>query len=410
MSENKITCPNCGTLIDIDEVLNHQAEEKYKKEFEEKLRNSAAQMHKEREVFIQQQKEFEEKKARENELFQKKLEQKLEEEKLKITKEQELKLKEQFETSLKSLEEENLLRKKENTELKQKELNFLKREQELREKEQELELQLQRKLKEERLLIEEKIQKQEQEKTDLRIREFEKKLEQTQKALEEAQRKATQGSMQLQGEVQELALEALLKEAFPFDLIDEVGKGVRGADCIQTVRNNFGQPCGKIIYESKRTQAFANDWIEKLKADMRAQNADIAVIVTQAMPKDMPHYGEKNGIWVCSYTEVRALAHVLRNTVLKVFAVSKSQENKGDKMQLLYNYLTSSEFNEQWKAVREGFLSMKQSIDTERSAMERLWKAREKQLEKILLNASHISGSIEGISGMENIDMKLLGE
>jgi hypothetical protein len=410
MSENKITCPNCGTLIDIDEVLNHQAEEKYKKEFEEKLRNSAAQMHKEREVFIQQQKEFEEKKARENELFQKKLEQKLEEEKLKITKEQELKLKEQFETSLKSLEEENLLRKKENTELKHKELNFLKREQELREKEQELELQLQRKLKEERLLIEEKIQKQEQEKTDLRIREFEKKLEQTQKALEEAQRKATQGSMQLQGEVQELALEALLKEAFPFDLIDEVGKGVRGADCIQTVRNNFGQPCGKIIYESKRTQAFANDWIEKLKADMRAQNADIAVIVTQAMPKDMPHYGEKNGIWVCSYTEVRALAHVLRNTVLKVFAVSKSQENKGDKMQLLYNYLTSSEFNEQWKAVREGFLSMKQSIDTERSAMERLWKAREKQLEKILLNASHISGSIEGISGMENIDMKLLGE
>ena len=228
--------------------------------------------------------------------------------------------------------------------------------------------------------------------------------------MDEAQRKATQGSMQLQGEVQELALEALLKEAFPFDLIEEVSKGVRGADCIQTVRNNFGQPCGKIIYESKRTQAFANDWIEKLKTDMRAKSADIAVIVTQTMPKDMDHFGEKNGIWVCTYPEVRALSHVLRNSVLRVFAVTKSQENKGDKMHLLYDYLTSHEFNEQWKAIREGFLSMKQSIDTERNAMEKLWKAREKQLEKILLNASHISGSIEGIAGMENIDLKLLGD
>lgn len=410
MSENKISCPNCGTLIDIDEVLKHQAEEKYKREFEEKMRTSTAQFQKERDTLLLQQKEFEEKKARENELFQKKLEQKLEEEKIKIAKEQESKLKDQFEVSLKQLEEENLQRKKENAELKQKELAFLKREETLKEKEQELELILQRKLKEERLLLEEKIQKQEQEKNDLRIKEYEKKLEQTQKALDEAQRKATQGSMQLQGEVQELALEALLKETFPFDIIEEIGKGVKGADCIQIVRNNFGQHCGKIIYESKRTQAFANDWIEKLKADMRAQNADLAVIVTQTMPKDMTQFGEKNGIWICTYHEVRALSNVLRNTILKVFAVTKSQENKGDKMQLLYDYLTSTEFTEQWKAVREGFLAMKHSIDTERTAMEKLWKAREKQLEKILLNASHISGSIEGISGMDNIDMKLLGD
>jgi hypothetical protein len=216
--------------------------------------------------------------------------------------------------------------------------------------------------------------------------------------------------MQLQGEVQELALESLLKEAFPFDVIEEVGKGVRGADCIQIVRNNFGQPCGKIIYESKRTQAFSNEWIEKLKSDMRAQNADIAVIVTQTMPKDMEHFGEKSGIWICTYKEIRALSHVLRNSILKVFAVTKSQENKGDKMQLLYDYLTSSEFGEQWKAIREGFLAMKHSIDTERNAMEKLWKAREKQLEKILLNASHISGSIDGIAGMEHIDLNLLDE
>ncbi|MFN8294815.1 MAG: DUF2130 domain-containing protein [Chitinophagales bacterium] len=399
MSTNKIKCPNCGTLIDIDEILNHQAEEKYKKEFE-----------KQKEALEIQQKEFEEKRIKAQEEYKLRLET----DRQKIAKEEsekaQQKIAEEFQLQLKSQNEELEKRKKENAELKEKELAFLKREESLKEKEQELELQLQRKLKEEREALEEKIIKQEQEKNDLRFKEYEKKIEQTQKALEDAQRKASQGSMQLQGEVQELALEALLKEAFPFDLIEEVGKGVRGADCIQIVRNNFGQACGKIIYESKRTQAFSNEWIEKLKSDMRAQNAEIAVIVTQTMPKDMELFGEKNGIWICTYNEVRALAHVLRTSILKVFAVSKSQENKGDKMHLLYDYLTSNEFGEQWKAVREGFLAMRHSIDTERVQMEKLWKAREKQLDKILLNASHISGSVEGIAGTENIDIKLIDE
>jgi hypothetical protein len=399
MSTNKIKCPNCGTLIDIDEVLNHQAEER----MNERL------LQKEKE-FLAREKEFEEKRIRAQEEYKLKLEA----DRQKIAKEEEEKanhkLKEEFQLQLRNQHEELEKRKKENAELKEKELAFLKREEFLKEKEQELELQIQRKLKQEREALEEKIIKQEQEKNDLRFREYEKKIEQTQKALEDAQRKASQGSMQLQGEVQELALEGLLKESFPFDLIEEVGKGVRGADCIQIVRNNFGQACGKIIYESKRTQAFSNEWIEKLKTDMRAQNADIAVIVTQTMPKEMDLFGEKNGIWICSYNEVRALAHVLRSSILKVSAVSKSQENKGDKMHLLYDYLTSNEFGEQWKAVREGFLALRHSIDTERMQMEKIWKAREKQLDKILLNSSHISGSIEGIAGTENIDIKLLDE
>ncbi|MEN9447882.1 MAG: hypothetical protein RJA25_1172, partial [Bacteroidota bacterium] len=304
MSTNKIKCPNCGTSIDIDEILSHQAEEKYKKEFDAKNADFDAKV-----------KIFEENRSKAQEEYK----QKLEIDRQKISKEEadkaKLQANELFQLQLKNQQEELEKRKKEVVELKEKELAFLKREELLKEKEQELDLQLQRKLKEERTLLEEKITKQEQEKNDLRFKEYEKKIEQTQKALDEAQRKATQGSMQLQGEVQELALEALLKEAFPFDLIEEVSKGVRGADCIQTVRNNFGQPCGKIIYESKRTQAFANDWIEKLKTDMRAKSADIAVIVTQTMPKDMDHFGEKNGIWVCTYPEVRALSHVLRNSV-----------------------------------------------------------------------------------------------
>jgi hypothetical protein len=214
--------------------------------------------------------------------------------------------------------------------------------------------------------------------------------------------------MKLQGEVQELALMEMLAATFPFDEISEVPVGVRGADCIQTVRNNFGQECGKIIYESKRTNAFANEWIEKLKADMRSQTAEIAVLVTRTMPKEMDCFGVKDGVWVCSFSEVKALTAVLRDGVIRLFNAAKTQENRGDKMHLLYDYLTSTEFAEQWRAIREGFMSMKLSIQRERDAMEKLWKTREKQLEKVLLNAAHIRGSIEGISGIDTIDLNLL--
>ncbi|MFN8261419.1 MAG: DUF2130 domain-containing protein [Chitinophagales bacterium] len=399
MSENKIKCPNCGTLIDIDEVLNHQAEERLK----EKMRLKENEL-------LAKEKEFEEKRIRALEEYKVKLEA----DRQRIAKEEaekaNQKVKEEFELSIKKLEEENAARKEENQALKNQRLELLKKEEALEEDRKHFELKLleqKKALKEE---LELKIKQEKDSEIELLRKEFKLREEQQAKLIDEMKRKAEQGSMQLQGESMELALEGLLKEAFPFDLIEEVGKGVRGADCIQTVRNNFGQPCGKIIYESKRTQAFSNEWIEKLKSDMRAQNADIAIIVTQTMPKDMEQFGEKNGIWICTYQEVRALAHVLRGSILKVFAVSKSQENKGDKMHLLYDYLTSNEFGEQWKAVREGFLAMRHSIDTERSQMEKLWKAREKQLDKILLNASHISGSIEGIAGMENIDIKLIEE
>ena len=302
-------------------------------------------------------------------------------------------------------------------EARKKELEFLQKEQALINKEQELQLTIQRQLIEERAKLKEQLAKEEAEKISLkdqehalRIRELEKQLEDQKKLAEEMKRKAEQGSMQLQGEVQELALEAMLRNTFPFDLVSEVGKGVRGADCIQTVRNNFGQECGRIIYESKRTKDFSPEWIEKLKADMRSQGADIAVIVTQAMPKDMDAFGEKDGVWICSFSEAKALAHVLRDCVVKIYQAAKSQENKGDKMTMLYTYLTGNEFSEQWKAIREGFMSMRISIQKEKDAMEKIWKAREKQLEKVLLNAAHIRGSIEGIAGMDHVDLNLLEE
>jgi len=297
-----------------------------------------------------------------------------------------------------------------------KEVAFLQKEQGLKTKEAELELTLQRKLIEERGKLQEQLAKEEAEKNNLkeqqfamRTKELEKQIEDQKKLVEEMRRKQEQGSMQLQGEVQELMLEELLQTTFPFDKIEEVGKGVRGADCIQVVRNQFGNESGKIIYESKRTKDFANEWIEKLKSDMRTLGADVAIIVTQTLPKDMDRFGEKDGVYICTFTEVRSVALLLRNALLKIAEAKKSQENKGDKMVMLYDYLISSEFSEQWKAIREGFMSMKLSIQKERDTMEKLWKAREKQLEKVLLNAAHIKGSVEGIAGADAVNLSITG-
>lgn len=318
------------------------------------------------------------------------------------------KLESDYETQMKFLQQQNADNEAKLIEARKKELDFLRKEQEILNREKELELEMQKRLNEEATRLTQDIRKQEEERNQMKFKEYEKQLEDQKKLVEEMRRKAEQRSMQLQGEVQELALEELLRGTFVFDEISEVGKGVRGADCIQTVRNNLGQECGRIIYESKRTKDFSADWIDKLKADMRGQGADIAVLVTQAMPKDMDCFGERDGVWVCSFSEVKAVAQLLRDTVIRVYGVAKSQENKGDKMTLLYNYLTGSEFTEQWKAIREGFMSMKISIQKERDAMERIWKAREKQLERILLSSAYIRGSIDGIAGMDSIDMNLL--
>ena len=321
----------------------------------------------------------------------------------------------EYEHKLKLMQDNEANMSKQVNEFRQKELEFLKQVQAIQTKEAELELELQRKLNTERENLKAQIQKEETERLSikdqehvLKVKELEKQLEDQRKLAEEMRRKAEQGSMQMQGEVQELLLEELLKTSFPFDQISEVGKGVRGADCIQLVRNSLGQEAGKIIYESKRTKDFNQEWIDKLKADMRSQGADIAVIVTQTFPKELDRFGEKDGVYICSFQEVKSVALLLRNAILKIHDTKKSQVNKGDKMSFLYDYLTSNEFSEQWKAVGEGFRQMRYSIQKERDAMEKLWKAREKQLEKVLLNAMHIKGSIEGIAGADAIHLDLL--
>jgi hypothetical protein len=392
-----IKCPKCGHEFPLEDAVS----EEYKKELREQM--LAYKKQKDEELNRREQEWQQQQQKREGELRQQ-LEENLRKN-----------ISTEYEDQLRLLEQNNKNNEEKLKEARQQQIEFLRKEQELKTREEELELSVQKKLQHEREKLSVEIRKLEEQRIaaketefHLRMKEMEEKLEAQRKLAEEMKRKAEQGSMQLQGEVQEQALEEMLQSTFPFDVITEVGKGVRGADCIQTVRNNFGQECGKIIFESKRTNAFAIDWIEKLKSDMRSLGADIAVIVTKTMPRDMDCFGIKDGVWVCNFSEVKALASVLRDGVIRVFNTAKSNENKGDKMHLLYGYLTSNEFAEQWKAIREGFMAMKLSIQKERDAMERLWKAREKQLEKVLLNAAHIRGSIEGISGMDSVDLNLL--
>jgi hypothetical protein len=409
-----IKCPNCASELNVESMLSADAEEKLKRQYDQLMQQAHAKLDAEKGRLMQEQKALEERRQKEQELFA----QRLNEERQKMHAELQQQLRKNiasdYENELRVLKQ-NIAENEERIKTaRQKEYEYLKREQELRTKEQELEIAIEKKLMQERSVLLQQVRKEEAERTALKetdyllkMRELEKQLEDQRKLAEEMKRRAEQGSMQLQGEAQELALEDLLRTSFPFDAISEVGKGVRGADCIHTVRNHFGQECGTIIYESKRTQAFSTDWIEKLKHDMRRTGSDIAVIVTNVMPKDMDCFGLKDGVWICCFSEVKALAAVLRDGVIRVFNSAKSHENRGDKVNLLYNYLTSNEFAEQWKAIREGFLSMKLSIQKERDAMEKLWKAREKHLDKVLLSAAHIRGSIEGIAGQHTIDFDL---
>jgi hypothetical protein len=405
-----IKCPNCRHEFAMAEAVSEQ----YKKDLREQMIGFTR---KKEEEFHKKSQELSKQLLDQQDLFQRKLE----EEKKILQKSMEENIRRtihgDFENRLSILQQSNEEQQEKLKAARQKELEFLQKEQALKTREEELELSTHKKLQEERAKIGEEIrnielQKNQTRETDfqLQLKEKEKQLEDQRKLIEEMKRKADQGSMQLQGEVQELALEKLLQDAFPFDVVEPVAKGIRGADCTLTVRNASGQEAGKIIYESKRTKNFETDWIDKLKNDMRQQGAQVAILVTRVMPKDMSCFGEKNGVWVCNFSEVKALTEALRDGVIRIFQASRNQQNKGDKMQLLYDYLTSSEFSEQWKAIREGFSSMKMSIQRERDTMEKLWKSREKQLEKVLLNAAHIKGSMEGISGQDDFNMNLIDD
>lgn len=400
MSTNEqINCPNCGTNIDVTNIISHQLEAELQAKFQAKLNTERSKMNELEAKLRDEKMAFEEKKKRENELFHERLEKSMMEERVKLEEKIKIKITEEQLAQFDALQKELNEKSAQVSELNKTkaEVERLKREKE--EAQSIAQLAAETKMNEMLQIEKEKIKKLVEDSNEMRIRDLQKKLEDQKNLTEEMIRKQEQGSMQLQGEVQELAIEEWLANQFPLDTIEEIKKGARGGDCIQIVHTRSEQNCGKIYYESKRTKDFQAGWIAKFKADMREKGADVGVLVTEAMPSDLDRMGLKDGVYVCTYEEFKGLSGVLRETVIQVHAAQGSQVNRGDKMHMLYDFLTSASFRMQVEAIVEGFTSMKDGLESEKRSMQRIWKEREKQIEKVIINTIDMHASIRGIAG-----------
>ncbi|MFA8450319.1 MAG: DUF2130 domain-containing protein [Bacteroidales bacterium] len=406
MKDNsKITCPKCGNNIDVQNILTQQLETEFQIKFKKEVETQQTVYESKLNSLERERKLLEKQKFEEKIILEKKLEEQLKKESSKLRKEVELKIKEEQSEQIKLLQLELNEKTNQVKELNKSRAEIEKLKREKNELREEIEIEAQKTISAQLRLEKEKIKKSEEEKNELRFKELQKQLEDQKKLTEEMKRKQEQGSMQMQGEIQELAIEEFLSNEFPLDEIKEIKKGLRGGDCLQIVNTRIKQNCGCIYYESKRTKDFQNTWIEKFKTDIREKGANIGVLVTEVMPKDMSRMGQKDGIWICSYQEFKGLSKVLRESIIQLDIALASQVNKGDKMNLLYDYLTSPIFRMQIEAIVEGFSSMKEDLEKEKRAMLRIWKQREKQIEKVITNTIDMYGSVKGIAGnaIENV-------
>ena len=398
-NNTQINCPNCGTAIDVQDILAHQLEDEIKQKYQTQLAEEQMKYSAEVERLNKAKAEFEEKKKQENVLFQERLDKQLKEDRKTLEEKLKLKFKEEQQEQFNALQKELNEKSEQVKELNLTKIEVEKLKREKSELKEKAEAEAQKTLNETLITEKEKIRKQEEDKSELRFKELQKQLEDQCRLTEEMKRKQEQGSMQLQGEVQELAIEEWLAVHFPLDTIDEIKKGARGGDCIQIVNTRTLQNCGTIYYESKRTKDFQPSWIEKFKADIRLKGANIGVLVTEVMPSDMDRMGLKDGIWICNYDEFKGLCSVLRESIIQINVAVSSQENKGDKMHMLYDYLTGNTFRLQVEAIVEGFTQMRADLETEKRAMQSIWKKREKQIEKVTVNTIDMHASIKGIAG-----------
>jgi hypothetical protein len=400
MSEQtSIKCPNCGTSIDVNDILKHQLEDNIRLEYQEKAAKQENEIAAKKEQFEKDKAAFEAKKKQENELFQEKLEKEKKAAEIVITEKVKIKLVEENKELFLSMEKELTEKSEKLSDFNKMVAENAKLQREKLEMKEAIEAENQIKLNETLTVEREKIRKQEEDKNELKFKEYQKQSDDQKKLIEEMKRKQEQGSMQLQGEVMELAIEEWLASNFPLDTIDEIKKGANGADCLQIVNTRELQNCGTIYYESKRTKAFQPAWIEKFKNDIRAKKVNLGVLVTEVMPSGMDRMGFKDGIWICTFEEFKGLSAVLRQSVINVSQAVQSQENKGDKMEMLYDFLTSNEFRLQMEGITEGFTQMQTDLSSEKRAMQRIWSQREKQIDKVINNTVHMYGSIRGIAG-----------
>ncbi|HET6555715.1 MAG TPA: DUF2130 domain-containing protein [Prolixibacteraceae bacterium] len=406
--ESKIICPSCGFKMDVPNILLQQIEEGIRRNYQLKLIEEKQKLDALTKSLEIEKLAFEEKKRKENELFKERLNIRLKEEKKLI----EIEIKEKIEKE--NSEQIKMLEKRLNDQsdkLKDlsranAEIEKLKREKSelkevIRSKYQKV---LNQKLEEEK----QKIRNDERNKNEMILRELQMKLEDQKKLTLEMKRKQDQGSIYIKGEVQELAIEEWLKSNFPLDNIVEIKKGFPGGDCIQYINTRTRKNCGSIYYESKRTKSFQSGWIEKFKSDICEKNINLGVIVTETMPANMQRMGLKDGIWICTYEEFKGLSFVLREALIMLNNTVALQENKAEKMEMLYSFFTSKAFAIQIDSVVETFSQMKNDLENEKRTVLLSWRKRDKQIEKVLTRTIDMYSSIKEIAGNELQTVKAL--
>ncbi len=397
MNPEIIICPNCQFEIPLTEVLTHQIAESLKKEMESSLREQEKALTEKKEAFKLKEEALRKQTADVDQQVENLLAEKLKA----VQSEAKKKASKESEAEVLALKEELEEKSKKLTESQATELALRKKDRELQEREKALGLEVEKKLAAGIDEAQQKAIKTFQEAQQLKDAAFEKKIADMSKSLDEAKRKAEQGSMQTQGEVLELSLEEALKSAFRFDDIEPVGKGVRGADVIQTVKDKFLKPCGKIIWESKNTKSWTQGWVQKLKDDQIAAGAEIAIIVTEAMPADMKDFGQVENVWVTTKTLAIPLAGVLRDSLANLTYARNSAEGMTDKMKFLHQYIVGPEFRQKVEGIIETFSGMKAQLEREKRAMTKLWKEREKQIDRVVENTSSMYGDFRGVIGAD---------
>lgn len=402
-SDEKIVCPKCSAEFKLDEGIAKYTIEKYEDEYvkeSEKLKDKLAV-----EAAIIAEKKLSKIHQAEIEEFQETLsekDEKIEKYKLniqKVKKDARQEAIDEFTNDKKLMEEKLKLKDDALSTSRENELKLLKEKEELEQEKTNIKLEAKRQIDSERDSIRKKAIQEKDEEHKLEKAEYDKKLSDAQKANEDLRKKLESKSQQFTGEVLEVLLEDLLKKSFPQDDIQPIKKGVKGADVLQTIFNNLSQNCGKILWEAKRHENWSDKWIQKLKDDQIEASAEIAVLVTTALPKDCDELFTKiDDLWVISDQLIEPIANTLRFTLLETNKQKQSNVGKSEKMELLYNYLNSPQFVQKIKSVVSTFVGMKSDLDKEKNAMQRLWKKRETQIDRVANNMTSMIGELQGIS------------
>ncbi len=404
MPDQTIKCPHCSKEIPLTETLSHQIKENLRQEIEEETKEREHELSKLEKLLAEKLKQVEESKK----TIEQQVEDKLKGERETLKQEAKKEAESAILVELKDMKEQLIERDKKIEKFQNNELEFRKKMRGLEEQKKNVDLEVERKIDERRKEIEQKSIEMFTEQHRLKDLEKDKKVSDMLKTIEDLKRKAEQGSMQTQGEVLELGLEALLKTRFPVDEIEPVPKGMRGADILQKVYSRNGQHCGTIVWETKRTKAWSDSWLSKLKDDQREVKAEIAVIVTETMPKDVSSFTQIEGVWITNFSLAGSLAGVLRTGLMQVSQAKLSAVGKNEKMEVLYNYLSGPEFKQKVEAIVETFKSLREDLDKEKRSITKIWAQREKQIERVITNTALMYGDLQGIIGASLPQIKLL--